>query len=55
MCGHGYTVATGKDAQWFGADLLHRLYHTYKVAEGVVDHYADSESLFSPPPFNCIY
>ncbi|KAH6662275.1 putative peptidase family-domain-containing protein [Halenospora varia] len=43
MCGHGYTVASGKDAQWFGADLLHRLYHTQKIAEGTVDHYADTQ------------
>ncbi|CZT04527.1 related to S.fumigata Asp FII [Rhynchosporium graminicola] len=43
MCGHGYTVAEKKDSLYFGADLLHRLYHTHKVAEGVVDHYADTQ------------
>ncbi|KAK0128110.1 hypothetical protein ONS95_000095 [Cadophora gregata] len=43
MCGHGYTVAEHKDSLYFGADLLHRLYHTSKIAEGVVDHYADTQ------------
>ncbi|KAG4419522.1 hypothetical protein IFR04_007316 [Cadophora malorum] len=43
MCGHGYTVGEMKDSLYFGADLLHRLYHTVKVAEGVVDHYADTQ------------
>jgi hypothetical protein len=44
MCGHGYTMAAVKDSQYFAADLLHRLYHTVKIAEGIVDHYADSKS-----------
>lgn len=43
MCGHGYTVAGSKDSLYFGADLLHRLYHSNKVGEGVVGHYADSK------------
>ncbi|KAL5314526.1 hypothetical protein ACEPPN_017166 [Leptodophora sp. 'Broadleaf-Isolate-01'] len=43
MCAHGYTVAEQKDSLYFGADLLHRLYHTEKIAEGVVDHYADTQ------------
>ena len=49
MCGHGYTVEEMKDSLYFGADLLHRLYHTVKVAEGVVDHYADSKCLREGP------
>jgi len=43
MCGHGYTVSKSKDSNYFAADLLHRLYHTSKIAEGIVDHYADSK------------
>ncbi|KAG4442900.1 hypothetical protein IFR05_001604 [Cadophora sp. M221] len=43
MCAHGYTVAEQKDSLYFGADLLHRLYHVKKIAEGVVDHYADTQ------------
>ncbi|KAL2063755.1 hypothetical protein VTL71DRAFT_5560 [Oculimacula yallundae] len=44
MCGHGYTVAEKKDSLYFGADLLHRLYHTHKMGEGVVGHYADTQA-----------
>ncbi|CAD0114698.1 unnamed protein product, partial [Aureobasidium uvarum] len=42
LCGNGYTVATGKLATYFAADLMHRLYHTTKIGEGAAEHYADS-------------
>jgi hypothetical protein len=35
-------VAGGKSAAFFAADLLHRIYHTDKMGEGVVGHYADT-------------
>ncbi|CAL3972290.1 hypothetical protein PZA11_004558 [Diplocarpon coronariae] len=43
MCGHGFTVAEQKDSLYFGADLMHRLFHVTKIAEGVVDHFADTQ------------
>lgn len=42
MCGHGYTVAGGELASFFASDLIHRLYHTDKIGEGTVFHYADT-------------
>ncbi|KAF2720952.1 zincin [Polychaeton citri CBS 116435] len=42
LCGYGYTVAGSPTTTFFGADLLHRLYHTDKIGEGVVGHYADT-------------
>lgn len=42
MCGYGYSVAGSPTTAFFGSDLLHRLYHTDKIGEGVVGHYADS-------------
>lgn len=41
MCSYGYTVAGSSTTAYFGSDLIHRLYHTDKVGEGVVGHYAD--------------
>lgn len=42
MCGYGYTVAGSSSAFYFGSDLIHRLYHTDKIGEGVTGHYADT-------------
>lgn len=42
MCGYGYTVAGGALASFFASDLIHRLYHTDKIGEGTVFHYADT-------------
>jgi hypothetical protein len=44
LCGNGYTVANGKLATYFAADLMHRLYHTTKIGEGATEHFADSYS-----------
>ncbi|KAK5714350.1 Prenylated Rab acceptor protein 1 [Elasticomyces elasticus] len=41
MCSYGYTVAGSSASAYFGSDLIHRLYHTDKIGEGVVGHYAD--------------
>ena len=42
MCGYGYSVAASSTAAYFASDLIHRLYHTDKIGEGVVGHYADT-------------
>jgi len=42
LCGYGYTVAGGKLASFFASDLIHRLFHTDKIGEKTVFHYADS-------------
>lgn len=42
MCGYGYTVAGGELASYFASDLIHRLFHTDKIGEGTVFHYADT-------------
>lgn len=42
LCGYGYTVAGGKLASYFASDLIHRLFHTDKIGEKAVFHYADS-------------
>ncbi|EKD18134.1 major allergen Asp f 2 precursor [Drepanopeziza brunnea f. sp. 'multigermtubi' MB_m1] len=44
LCGHGYTVAEGNDEHYFGADLMHRLYHTPKISEGVVEEYVETQA-----------
>lgn len=44
LCGYGYTVAGGKLASFFASDLIHRLFHTDKIGEKTVFHYADSYS-----------
>ncbi|KAI0385562.1 major allergen Asp F2 [Hypomontagnella monticulosa] len=42
LCGYGYSVASGKLNFYFGADLIHRLYHLPAIGEGIVEHYADT-------------
>lgn len=42
LCGYGYTVAGGELASYFASDLIHRLFHTDKIGEGTVFHYADT-------------
>lgn len=42
MCGYGYTVAGGELSSYFASDLIHRLYHTDKIGEETVSHYADN-------------
>ncbi|KAL3425037.1 hypothetical protein PVAG01_04318 [Phlyctema vagabunda] len=41
VCARGFDLATGRTANYWAADLMHRLYHVPLVGEGVVDHYAD--------------
>ncbi|KAG9233012.1 putative peptidase family-domain-containing protein [Amylocarpus encephaloides] len=41
MCARGFTVATGRTSNYWAGDLMHRLYHTIPVGEGIVDHHAD--------------
>ena len=41
MCAYGYTVAGSGTTLYWASDLLHRLYHTSKIGEDVIDHYAD--------------
>jgi hypothetical protein len=41
MCARGFDVATGRTANYWAGDLMHRLYHTILVGEGIVDHHAD--------------
>lgn len=41
LCGYGYTVATGALNAYFGADLMHRLFHMPSVGEEAVGHFAD--------------
>ncbi|KAM0718509.1 hypothetical protein Q7P37_005579 [Cladosporium fusiforme] len=42
ICGYGYTVAGGALSSYFASDLIHRLFHTDKIGEGTVFHYADT-------------
>ncbi|KAK5167725.1 Prenylated Rab acceptor protein 1 [Saxophila tyrrhenica] len=42
LCGYGYTVAGSENTAYFASDLIHRVYHTDKLGEGVVGHYADT-------------
>ncbi|KAI7520512.1 hypothetical protein KC331_g20176 [Hortaea werneckii] len=42
LCGYGYTVAAEKTTAYFASDLMHRVYHSDKIGEGVVGHYADT-------------
>ncbi|KAI7278810.1 zincin [Hortaea werneckii] len=42
LCGYGYTVAAEKTTAYFASDLMHRVYHTDKIGESVVGHYADT-------------
>lgn len=41
LCARGFDVATGRPADYWGPDLIHRLYHVDLVGEGVIDHHAD--------------
>jgi hypothetical protein len=41
MCARGFNVATGRTSNYWAGDLMHRLYHTFPVGEGIVDHQAD--------------
>lgn len=41
LCMHGWTVTGSPYNQYRASDLHHRLFHTVKVGEGLVDHYAD--------------
>lgn len=41
LCMRGWTVAGSPYNQFWASDLHHRLFHTAKIGEGLVDHYAD--------------
>jgi len=41
MCMHGYNVVNSPYTTFWASDLHHRLFHTIKVGEGLVEHYAD--------------
>ncbi|KAF7869751.1 hypothetical protein EAF04_004535 [Stromatinia cepivora] len=41
LCARGFNVATGRPANFWGPDLLHRLYHVPLIGEDIVDHHAD--------------
>jgi hypothetical protein len=41
MCARGFDVATGRTSSYWAGDLMHRIYHTIPVGEGIVDHHAD--------------
>ena len=42
VCSRGYTVAGSKNTVFWAGDLLHRIWHTDKIGQGVVGHYADT-------------
>lgn len=42
VCSQGYTVAGSKNSIFWAGDLLHRVWHTDKLGQGVVGHYADT-------------
>lgn len=42
LCSQNFTVAGSKNSLIFAADLLHRLWHTDKLGQGVIGHYADT-------------
>jgi hypothetical protein len=42
MCALGYEVSTSANNLFWSSDILHRIWHTEKVGQNVVDHYADS-------------
>ncbi|KAF3989506.1 hypothetical protein FT663_01750 [Candidozyma haemuli var. vulneris] len=42
LCSHNFTVAGSKNSEIFAADILHRLWHTEKLGQNVIGHYADS-------------
>ncbi|CAG8972068.1 hypothetical protein HYALB_00004934 [Hymenoscyphus albidus] len=41
LCSRGFTIANGRMADYWGGDLIHRLYHTSPVGEEIIDHHAD--------------
>lgn len=42
VCSRGYTVSGSKDNTYWASDLLHRIWHTVKIGQDVVGHYADT-------------
>ncbi|CUM57475.1 uncharacterized protein AC631_04337 [Debaryomyces fabryi] len=42
MCSQGYTVSKSKNSLFWAGDLLHRIWHTDSIGQGVVGHYADT-------------
>ncbi|KAI0999661.1 hypothetical protein K3495_g8537 [Podosphaera aphanis] len=38
LCGNGFDVATSKLSQFWGADLIHRLFHV--IGENFIEHYS---------------
>lgn len=42
MCSQGYTVSNSKNSVFWAGDLLHRIWHTDSIGQGVVGHYADT-------------
>lgn len=42
ICSLGFTVANSKNSVYWAADLLHRVWHTDKLGQGIVGHYADT-------------
>lgn len=42
MCTRGYTVSGSPNTRYWASDLLHRIWHTDKMGEGIVGHYADT-------------
>jgi hypothetical protein len=44
LCGYGYTVAGSENIAFFASDLMHRVFHTDKIGQGIVEHYADTYS-----------
>lgn len=42
MCSQGYTVSQSKNSVFWAGDLLHRIWHTDSMGQGVVGHYADT-------------
>lgn len=42
VCSRGYTVAGSKNSVYWAGDLLHRIWHTDKIGQGVVGHYGDT-------------
>lgn len=42
LCSQGYDVKSGKTTVYWAGDLLHRVWHTTKMGQTVIDHYADT-------------
>ncbi|TEY31803.1 hypothetical protein BOTCAL_0776g00020 [Botryotinia calthae] len=41
LCARGFDIATGRPANFWAPDLMHRLYHVPLIGEEIVDHHAD--------------